>query len=170
MIFSSAAHTVLEVIAMMWTQKEASLLEDLKNQEKVCVEKYGKYAAQALDPELKQLFSHIQSLEQQHEQTVTTMLNGQWPQQNQQTQQQNQQAAKNPPPAYTTPKTPEKEADAFLCKDALSTEKYVSNVYDVSIFEFRAPEARQILNRLQSEEQAHGEMLYAYMAKNGMYA
>lgn len=158
---------------MMWTQKEASLLEDLKNQEKVCVEKYGKYAAQALDPELKQLFSHIQSLEQQHEQTVTTMLNGQWPQQNQQnqqTQQQNQQAAKNPPPAYTTPKTPEKEADAFLCKDALSTEKYVSNVYDVSIFEFRAPEARQILNRLQSEEQAHGEMLYAYMAKNGMYA
>ena len=36
-----------------WTQKEASLLRDLKSQEQLCVDKYGKYAAAACDPELQ---------------------------------------------------------------------------------------------------------------------
>ena len=61
----------------MWTQKEASLLEELKQQEHLCVEKYGRYAQQAQDPELKQLFTTIQNKEQQHEQTVTQMIGGQ---------------------------------------------------------------------------------------------
>ena len=83
---------------MMWTQKEASLLEDLKAQEKLCIEKYGKYAQQAKDPQLKQLFSQIQQTEQQHEQTVTQMLNGTIPQMNPQAggQQQNQQMGQLP--------------------------------------------------------------------------
>ena len=155
---------------MMWTQKEASLLEDLKSQEKLCVEKYGKYAQQAMDPQLKQLFTQIQQHEQQHEQTVTQMLNGTVPQMNQQAgQQQNQQNA-GAQPAYGMQPSPEKQADAFLCQDALGTEKHVSSVYDVSIFEFRSPQARDVLNHLQKEEQEHGEMIYAYMARNGMYA
>ena len=159
-----------EVIAMMWTQKEASLLEDLKSQEKLCVEKYGKYAAQAADPQLKQLFTQIQQAEQQHEQTVTAMLNGQIPQMSAAAQQSASAGQMNQQPAYKAQPTPEKQADAYLCQDALGTEKHVSSVYDVSIFEFASPKARQVLNHLQAEEQQHGEMIYAYMAKNGMYA
>ena len=154
---------------MMWTQKEASLLEELKSQEKICVEKYGKYAQQALDPQLKQLFEQIRQTEQQHEQTVTQMLNGSVPQMNQQAGQQQNQAS-GQLPAYSAQPTPEKQADAYLCQDALGTEKHVSSVYDTSIFEFRSPQARQVLNHLQAEEQQHGEMIYAYMARNGMYA
>lgn len=153
---------------MMWTQKEASLLEDLKSQEKLCIEKYGKYAQQAKDPQLKQLFGQIQQTEQQHEQTVTQMLNGTIPQMNQQAGQQQGQMGQAP--AYGQQQSPDKQADAFLCQDALDTEKHVSSVYDVSIFEFRSPQARDVLNHLQKEEQQHGEMIYAYMAKNGMYA
>lgn len=156
---------------MMWTQKEASLLEDLKAQEKLCIEKYGKYAQQAKDPQLKQLFGQIQQTEQQHQQTVTQMLNGTIPQMNQQAgQQQNQQPQQGQLPAYGQQESPDKQADAYLCQDALSTEKHVSGVYNVNIFEFRSPQARDVLSHLQKEEQQHGEMLYAYMAKNGMQA
>ncbi|MBE5803915.1 MAG: spore coat protein [Clostridiales bacterium] len=153
---------------MMWTQKEASLLEDLKAQERICVEKYGKYSQQAKDPQLKQLFAQIQQTEQQHEQTVTQMINGTIPQMNQQGGQQ--QAQPGQLPAYGQQQSPEKQADAYLCQDALGTEKHVSSVYDVSIFEFRSPQARDVLNHLQKEEQQHGEMIYAYMARNGMSA
>lgn len=164
---------------MTWTQKEASLLEDLKAQEHLCVEKYGKYAAQAIDPQLKQLFTQLQSREQQHEQTVTQMLNGQLPQQNmQQNQQQTgsqqsnqQQGMQNQPNKLQGAQLAQaKQADAYLCQDALSTEKHVSAVYDTSIFEFISPQARQALNQLQADEQQHGEMIYAYMAQNGMSA
>ena len=151
---------------MMWTQKESSLLEDLIKQERLCVEKYGKYQEQAHDPALKQLFGQIGQVEQQHEQTVTRMISGALPPAAQgQGQQRNQNAA----PSYGAQPSPDKQQDAYLCEDALGTEKHVSSVYDVSIFEFRDPEARQALNHLQSEEQRHGEMLYAYMARNGMY-
>ena len=152
---------------MMWTQKEASLLEDLKAQEKICIEKYGKYAQQAADPQLRQLFTQIQQTEQQHEQTVTQMLGGTIPQMNQQGGSQQQPQA-GQAPAYGQQQSPEKQADAYLCQDALSTEKHVSGVYNMSVFEFRSPQARDVLSHLQKEEQQHGEMLYGYMARNGM--
>ena len=40
-----------------FTQKETMLLNDLKNHEVLCIEKYTAYAQQAQDPQLKQLFS-----------------------------------------------------------------------------------------------------------------
>ena len=76
---------------MTWTQKETSLLKDLKNQEQLCVDKYGKYADEACDPELKQLFRTIQQAEQGHLQSVTSLLNGQLPQPGGQQGQQDQQ-------------------------------------------------------------------------------
>lgn len=154
---------------MMWTQKEASLLEELKSQEKLCIEKYGKYAQQAKDPQLKQLFTQIQQTEQQHQQTVNQMLQGTIPQMNQQGGGQ-QQAPQGQAPAYGQQPSQDKADDAYLCQDALGMEKHVSSVYDTSIFEFRNPQARDVLNHLQKEEQQHGEMIYAYMARNAMYA
>ena len=60
--------------------------------------------------------------------------------------------------------------DAYLCADALAMEKHVSSVYDVSVFEFSSPVLRDTLAHIQKEEQNHGEMLYSYMSKNGMYS
>lgn len=175
---AAAGNLPIEVMNMMtWTQKEASLLKDLKGQEQLCVDKYGKYAQQAHDPELQQLFRSIQQTEQQHLQTVTTLINGQMPQQSGQ-QQGNQQHQPNSQSAQRFAEFPPQGAqdvqqamaqDKYLCQDALCTEKEVSGAYNTSIFEFRDPQVRQVLNQLQSAEQEHGEMIYQYMARNGMY-
>ena len=51
----------------------------------------------------------------------------------------------------------------------LMTEKYVSGAYNTAIFEFRDPQVRSILNHIQKEEQQHGEAIFKYMEKKGMY-
>ena len=148
---------------MNWTQKETSLLKDLKEQEQLCVDKYAEYAKRAHDPELKQLFEDIRRTEQQHLTTVTAWLGQQMPKAADLVGEQyhgvNQFA--NDPAA--------KEADKYLCQDALCTEKEVSGVYNTRIFEFRDPQVRQQLHQIQGAEQKHGEMIYQYMARNGMY-
>ena len=45
---------------MILNEKERAAIMDLQTQEKSCVEKYGKYAQQAKDPELKSLFETLQ--------------------------------------------------------------------------------------------------------------
>lgn len=165
-----------------WTQKEASLLQDLKGQEQLCVEKYSEYAQRAHDPALKGLLTAIGETEVGHLNTLTDMLAGRMPQpaqqgqqgqQGQQNQQNQQQGQQNQQPGFQPPQqaslTPDMQQDAYLCRDLLADEKYVSASYNTSIFEFRSPQARQILNGIQSAEQSHGEQLYAYMAQRGMY-
>ena len=151
---------------MTLTQKESSLLSDLKSQEQLCIEKYSMYAERACDPTLKSLFESIKTTEQSHLETINRILGGE----------EVKMAA--PAPMATSVKldfTPsscpmeEKTKDAFLCKDALSMEKHVSSVYDTSIFEFSSPVLRDTLNHIQHEEQNHGEQLYQYMKKCGTY-
>jgi spore coat protein CotF len=60
-------------------------------------------------------------------------------------------------------------SDKDLCTDMLMTEKYVSGAYNTAIFEFRDPQVRSILNHIQKEEQQHGEAIFKYMEKKGMY-
>ena len=152
---------------MTLTQKEASLLSDLKSQEKLCIEKYGKYAAAACDPELKNLFSTIKKAEETHLQTVTQILEG--------TEVKMNEA---PPSAVgakleckmSTCNEQDKKNDAYLCADALALEKHVSSVYDTSVFEFSNPNLRDTLAHIQKEEQNHGEQLYNYLSCNNMYS
>ena len=148
---------------MNWTQKEASLLKDLKQQEQLCVDKYGEYAQRANDPELKQIFQSIRQTEQQHLTTVCNWLGEQPPKAWDLVGAQHHGVNKfaDDPAA--------KEADKYLCQDALCTEKEVSGAYNTSIFEFRDPQVRQQLHQIQGAEQQHGEMIYQYMARNGMY-
>jgi len=63
----------------------------------------------------------------------------------------------------------EKQKDAYLCSDALSTEKHVSSTYNTCIFEFSDSNVRNVLNHIQKEEQQHGDQIYKYMSANGMY-
>ena len=149
---------------MTLTQKETGLLSDLKSQEQLCIEKYTRYESEACDPQLKTLFSSIKTTEQSHLDTVNKIMGG-----------EEVKMPANAPEAKKWSGTPstcsaeQKTKDAFLCKDALSMEKHVSSLYDVSIFEFTSTTLRDTLAHIQKEEQNHGEQLYSYMSANSMY-
>ena len=64
---------------MQLTQKETSLIKDLKAQEKLCVDKYRRYANAAHDPQLKTLFSQIADTEQGHYDTLSSIESGNTP-------------------------------------------------------------------------------------------
>ena len=151
---------------MTLTQKEHLLLKDAKGQEELCIAKYQKYSEMAKATELKSLFSSMAQVEQNHLQTITSMMGGTVPQMPQKLENSNNNHCT--PAKYATEE--DRKSDALLCQDMLSTEKHVSALYDTSIFEFSSPEARQTLNHIQAEEQQHGEQLYAYMNCNQMYS
>ena len=150
---------------MTLTQKETSLLNDLKSSEQLCIEKYEKGMKEASDPALRDLFSALKSTEEGHLGTINRILGG-----------EEVEAMAAPTAVSQTFDSPlstcsqsEKDKDAFLCKDALAMEKHVSSVYNVSIFEFNCPTLRDTLAHIQKEEQNHGQQLYQYLSKNGMY-
>ena len=161
---------------MNFTPKEESLLKELRSQERLCVEKYGKYADSAHDQCLKDLFTEIRQTETRHLQTLDGLCSGSMPQQSRQSQQsqQSQQFQQSRPlhqseGLHPAQNSPEWQQDSFLCSDALTMEKHVSGLYDTSIFEFSDPAVRSTLNSIQREEQQHGERIYGYMSQNGMY-
>jgi spore coat protein CotF len=156
----------------MFSQKENSLLQDLKKAEEICIEKYNKYAQEASAARLKTLFTQIGQIEQQHLQTINQVIGGTVPSmggngQSSQNQTQNTQGNMSDE-EYKNDNTNYKN-DKFLCTDMLDTEKYVSSEYNTSIFEFKDKSVRNVLNHIQKEEQEHGEMIYNYMSSNGMY-
>lgn len=149
---------------MTLTQKEQTLIKDMKDQEQLCIEKYMKYANDACDGGLKNLFSQIGQVEQQHLQTLNQIESGTVPSNN---------GGGTQPQVPTQPSncsTEDKNKDKYLCQDALATEKHASTLYNISIFEFSDTAIRNLLNHIQKEEQEHGEKIYAYMSMNGMYA
>jgi rubrerythrin len=163
---------------MNLSQKEKFLLQDQLSHEELCIQKYNNYAAQAQDPELKQLFQNYAKKEQEHYNTIQQMLRGQVPNiqqaKNQQGQQgqQGQQAQQNQAGGQAGQQgmqAMQNQSDEILCSDMLSTEKYVSGTYDTTIFEFQDTNARKVLNHIQKEEQEHGEGIFNYMKKKGMY-
>lgn len=149
------------------SQKETTLLSDLKGQEKICVEKYTKYSSTALDPQLKELFTSIANVEQQHLNTLTQIENGNLPGQNSGS---SQTVKSNFTQNYGMGDTPDKQADCYLCSDLLADEKHVSNLYNTCIFEFKDTVLRDTLNHIQKEEQEHGKAIYDYMSMNNMYS
>jgi rubrerythrin len=151
---------------MVLTQKESTLIKDLKGQEQLCIDKYEKHAGCAVDPQLKQLFNRIAGVEREHMSTLNQIESGSAPAMN-----NSKQATVPTFTAYHTQgETPEKKQDFYLCSDLLTTEKHASSLYNTCVFEFTQPELRQILNHIQTEEQQHGEQIYRYMKANSMYS
>ena len=150
---------------MTLTQKETSLLKDLKGQEELCIGKYGRYANEAKAEELKCLFNELKSTEESHLQTITTMMGGTVPETPSTLKANNDCCC-----AASYKSEDDRKSDAFLCSDMLSAEKHVSSTYNTSVFEFSDPSARKMLSHIQAEEQQHGEKIYAYMNANGMYS
>ncbi len=149
---------------MDFTEKERTMLEELKSHEKICIEKYKRHSECANDEQLRSLFqglseeeaSHLSSLEQISAGTVPPIP-----------------AGEKPMPVfsakYKSILSPEKSGDMYLCNDLLSGEKQVSHMYDTATFEFRDKNVRDFLNHIQKDEQNHGKIIYDYMSANGMY-
>lgn len=149
---------------MTLTQKEQSLLKDMKDAEKLCIEKYKKASEAARDPQLKNLFCDIGNAERQHLQIFEKMEQG--------TVEQPATSSGNPPTfnaVYSDQETPDKQNDSFLCTDLLTAEKHASHLYDTCVFEFTDETARKAINTIQSQEQNHGKSIYDYMKTNSMY-
>lgn len=149
---------------MILTSKESDLLKDMKEQEELCIEKYTRYSAEAKCETLKTLLNSLADKEREHLKTVNSMIAGNEPAAPSSLSANNDLAM---PCAYSSPD--DKKSDAFMLRDMLSTEKHVSAVYNTSVFEFKNPACRKMLSHIQSEEQQHGEMIYAFMNANGMY-
>ncbi|MGI5839560.1 MAG: spore coat protein [bacterium] len=163
---------------MQLSNKEKMLLQDQKKHEEMCIQKYKKYAGEAQDPQLKQLFNYYASQEQQHYNTVNQILSGQTPSMGQsgqsgQSGQGQAQMGQETTAAYAMNSggggSAQNSADALMCQDMLATEKYISGTYDTSLFECTQSAVRQALNHIQKEEQQHGEGLFNYMQSHGMY-
>ena len=147
-------------------EKERTLIQDLQTQEQSCVEKYGKYAAQAKDPELKSLFETIQKEEQKHYDTLQQVLDGSVP-----ACDCNDTQGKDYEPKVTygtLDNSEDKQHDAFLATDCIGTEKLVSSEYNTDVFAFANTALRKLLADIQIEEQNHAEMIYKYKTANGM--
>ena len=151
---------------MQLTQKEKELLKDLKGQEKLCVDKYNKHASAANDSQLKDLFTQIAQIEQQHLDTIEQIENGQVPT----ISGGGSQTQPNFTATYSADESQDKKSDSYLCSDILATEKHASHLYDTCIFEFKDENVRNVLNHIQKEEQNHGKMIYDYMKANSMYS
>ena len=149
---------------MQLTQKEASLLKDLKDQEQLCIDKYSKHAQCASDPQLKTLFEGIAGTERQHFDTLCKIEGGTVPT----VEDPSGKALPTFKATYST-ETENKKNDCYLCTDLLTTEKHASHLYDTCIFEFKDQEVRKVLSAIQTEEQQHGKSIWDYMSANGMY-
>ena len=139
---------------MVLKETERTAIENLRTQEKSCIEKYQKYAQQAIDPELKNLFEQLHKKEQTHYDSLTQVLDGR---------------DYEPRAIYTAASQSEdKMHDAFLATDAIGTEKLVSGEYNTNVFMFGDSDLRKLMADIQVEEQNHAEMLYKYKTANGM--
>ena len=166
-IFSAPGKNTNEVIVMQLTKKEELLVKDMKNAEKLCAEKYEKYAQSANDAQLKTLCEEIAKTERGHYETLCDIENGK-------TVMQGGQSGASPAQksftqTYDLADTDEKKHDLYITSDLLMTEKEASHLYDTCIFEFAQEPLRNALNHIQKEEQQHGKAIYDYMQKNNMY-
>lgn len=151
---------------MILTQKEQEEIKKLQTQEEVCIQKYEKFAKDARDPVLKELFLTIKKDEELHYQTLGKILSGTVPGSS-----LNDGKGKNykPTATYTTLDASEdKKMDDFLAKDSIGTEKLVSSSYNSGVFAFENSEVRKALADIQVEEQDHADMIYKYRVANGM--
>lgn len=152
---------------MSWTQKETTLLKDLKSYEATSVTKYGEYADRACDGELKNLFTSLKQTQQNHLDTINGMLGAQ---DDGGCSGSDACPIESTSPAVSGSGACDGSIDRFLCHDALSSEKYASSLYDVCLFEFSDQASRDTLHRIQGEEQHNGKQLFDYMAAHNMMA
>ncbi len=150
----------------MLKEKEMMTIRDLQTQEQNCIKKYGKYQGEAKDPVLKDLFGTLQKEEQEHYNSLTSVISGRVPECD---CNDHQGKEYQPKASYDTmTNTDDKEHDAYLATDCIGTKKMVFSEYNSDVFCFENSDIRKLLADIQIEEQNHAEMLYKYKTVNGM--
>lgn len=151
---------------MVLTEKEMGVIKDLQTQEQACIDKYKKFANDAKDPVLKELFKELEGDEREHFETLGKILSGNVPECD-----CNDTSGRDYEPTATYGLMGNQEdmkADCFLATDAIGSEKMVSSEYNTNVFAFGDSGVRKVLADIQIEEQNHAEMLYKYKTVNGM--
>lgn len=151
---------------MILTEKETAAIKDLQQQEKTCIEKYQRYAGEAKDTVLKDLFKTLEQKEQEHFNSLQQVLGGSVP-----ASDCNDSDGKNYNPTAAYDKlgdSADKKTDCFLATDCIVSEKLASSEYNTDVFCFKDSDVRKLLADIQIEEQNHAEMLYKYKNVNGM--
>ncbi len=174
------------------TQKEQSLVKDQLSHEEICIKKYSAYAKLTKSQELRNLFNELAQEEQNHYDTLNRYLGNQGGTQqiggNQQgdtkkgftmagadfetgsfDNQTHQWSAYGQEPWQAQQGQTGAADDAAICQDMLMTEKYISGAYDTTVFESVNPQLRKDLQKIQGDEQKHGEKIFNYMQKQGYY-
>lgn len=150
------------------TEKEKFIIQDLKSQEKLCIQKYAFYEEMAYDPELSDLFAKIKQSEEKHLNSLNEVLNG-----NVMESDVNDDSGATymtQAKYHQNSNQTEKNHDSFLATDAITMEKYVSGAYNFDLFQFGNSKLRKLLADIEVEEQNHAEMLYKYKNANNMMA
>lgn len=150
---------------MLLKEKETQAIKDLQTQEQSCIQKYRKYAGEAKDPVLKDLFETLEKKEEQHYNSLSQVLSGSVPSCN---CNDSKGAEYNPTATYNDMDSEDKKFDCFLATDCIGTEKLVSSEYNSDVFTFGDSSIRKLLADIQIEEQNHAEMLFKYKTANGM--
>ena len=120
---------------MKLNKKETNLLNDLKASEELCIEKYERYSKQAKDKDLKGLFDAIGAEESQHLDTINGILSGKMPDMSSGNSPDDKNIKVPKKVCYGKEcSSADKQHDAYLCTDALTTEKHVSSSYNTDIF------------------------------------
>lgn len=148
------------------TEKERFIIEDLKSQEKLCIQKYAFYEEMAYDPALGELFGKLKQHEEKHLNSLNEVLNGTVLESD-----VNDDSGEKYVPStkyHENSNKLEKDHDSFLCTDAITMEKYVSGAYNFDLFQFGNTKLRKLLADIEVEEQNHAEMLYKYKKANAM--
>jgi len=171
-------------VEMTLTQKERSLLQDLRNEEQLCSEKYRQYAAGASDGALKNIFQGFYGTELDHLNRLDGYL-GTAAQSGAQNMQQNNSQQSNPYSSgrvdynsgspvsggFSSAASHPNQASAgddFFCSDCLTLEKHLSSLYDTCVFECTDQELRNTLGTMQKDVQQQGKQLWDYMSSHGM--
>ena len=148
------------------TEKERFIIEDLKSQEKLCIQKYAFNEQMAYDPELADLFAQIRESEEKHYNSLNEVLNGTVANSDVNDDSGSKYVANTD--YHSSSIKEEKDHDSFLCTDAITMEKYVSGAYNFDLFQFGNSKLRKLLADIEVEEQNHAEMLYKYKKANLM--
>ncbi len=151
---------------MILKEKETQAIKDLQTLEQACIDRYGKFAEQAKDPVLKDLFNTLKQKEQKHFDSLQQVLNGSVP-----ACDCNDTDGKNYEPKATydqMTQSADKKHDEFLCTDCIASEKLASHEYNEDVFIFGNSDVRKLLADILVEEQNHAEMIWKYKTVNGM--
>lgn len=160
------------------TSKERLLLEGEKYQQQLAIDKYNNYALQAQDNTLKNIFSNLAKIEENHLCIIDDILNGKVPNINKNdfhSFYENKSISSNDYinigniTLTSMDNSNYSDGDKIICFDALATEELLHSISSSSSTEIKNTDCENIFNYIIKEKSENIKYLNDYMIKKGMY-